>query len=87
MREQLANKTVTLNGVEMSQYDASQVQRGLERKIRFWKRRKIASDATGLGIDTSVETSKIRYYQSQLREFVRQTKLPRQNVREQVVGQ
>jgi hypothetical protein len=40
-----------------------------------------------LGIDTSVETSKIRYYQSQLREFVRQTKLPRQNVREQVVGQ
>jgi len=87
MREQLANKTVTLNGVEMSQYDASQVQRGLERKIRFWKRRKIAIDATGLDIDTSVETTKIRYYQSQLREFVRQTKLPRQNVREQVVGQ
>lgn len=81
-RENLANKTVTLNGQEVSQYQASQVQRGIERKIRDWKRQAGALDAAGL--DNSAETAKVSQWQAQMRDFIRQTDLQRQRVREQV---
>ena len=85
MRDALANKEVTYQGQRMSQYDASQIQRKYERRIRYFKRQKIALEAAGL--DATGETSKVREYQALLRSFVRETGLPRQNVREQVTGQ
>ena len=82
-RENLRNKTVTLAGKEISAYDATQIQRGLERKIRYWKRQ---SAALGAGrLSSAAENAKVSLYQSQMREFVKQTGLNRQSPREQVV--
>jgi hypothetical protein len=76
------DKTVTVNGQDMSQYEASQVQRSIERQIRDWKRQASALDAAGL--DNSVETAKVRDCQAQMRSFINQTRLTRQRVREQI---
>ncbi len=79
---EMAGKKATYNGEEMSLYEASQEQRAIERKIRYWKRQKGALEAAGL--DASKETLKIRQYQSELREFTKQTGLTRQYAREQI---
>lgn len=79
-----ADKTVTYNNKEISVYDATQYQRGIERKIRFYKRQATALQAAGL--DNSNEIARIRMYQAQMRDFIRQTKLQRQPVRESVIS-
>jgi hypothetical protein len=79
-----ADKTVTYNGKEIPIYDATQMQRGIERKIRLWKRKEGALDAGGF--DNEAETAKMKEWQSRMRDFIKQTGLQRQNVREQVVG-
>ena len=71
------------NGQEMSVYEATQKQRALERKIRHWKRREGLLQAAGL--EHPAETAKVREWQARMREFVRQTKLPRQGERERVI--
>jgi len=68
--ESYANKTVTYNGKEMSVYEATQVQRGIERKIRHWKRQAGALDAANL--DTEYEKSKVRQWQGEMRGFIKQ---------------
>lgn len=78
-----ANQKVVYQGKEMSVYEATQQQRAIERKIRYWKRQKGALEAAGL--DASGETAKIRQYQAELREFTKQTGLIRQYEREQIV--
>lgn len=77
-----ANKTVTYNGKEMNMYDATQYQRGVERKIRHWKRQAGALEAAGL--DTEVETGKVRQWQGEMRRFVKETGLIRQSEREKI---
>jgi hypothetical protein len=79
-----ADKTVTYNGKEIPIYDATQMQRGIERKIRLWKRKEGAYEAAGF--DNEAETTKVKEWQSRMRDFVKQTGLQRQSVREQVVG-
>jgi hypothetical protein len=81
-RQELADKTVNLDGKEVSQYQASQVQRGIERKIRDWKRQAGALEAAGL--DNTTEAAKVSQWQAQMRDFIKQTKLQRQRVREQI---
>lgn len=81
--ESFANKTVTYNNKQMSAYDATQYQRGIERKIRLYKRQAYALESAGL--DNSREIARIRMYQAQMRDFIRQTGLQRQYVRESVV--
>lgn len=66
----------------ISLYDATQAQREIERRIRFWKRQAAALDAAGL--DNKLETAKISEWQAIMRDFIRQTGLDRQSVREQV---
>ena len=78
----LNKQKVTYQGKEINQYDASQVQREIERRIRFWKRQAAALDAAGL--DNSKEIAKVREWQQIMRSFVRETGLDRQSVREQV---
>jgi hypothetical protein len=81
-RESLAKKTVTLNEEKTSMYEATQVQRGIERKIRFWKRQAGALEAAGqANVD---EMAKVEQWQAQMRKFIKETKLQRQRVREQV---
>src|SRR5690606_33289674 len=57
MRDELNNETVTYNGKEYSAYDASQIQRSIERKIREWKRQAEALDSAG--IDNAFELGKV----------------------------
>jgi hypothetical protein len=76
------DKTVPLHGEKVPMYDATQMQRAIERKIRYFKRQVGALDAAGL--DYSVEASKVRQYQAEMRDFVARTRLVRQRVREQI---
>jgi hypothetical protein len=78
-----ASKTVKYNGEEMSFYDATQQQRGIERKIRYWKRQEGALKAAKL--DASSETAKVREWQARMRDFKKQTGLIRQPERERVL--
>ena len=78
-----AAKTVTYQGKEMSVYEATQEQRYIERKIRYWKRQANALEAAGLENDT--ETARVREWQAQMRDFIGQTGLQRQRNREFVV--
>ena len=79
-----ADKTVTYNGQEIPIYDATQMQRGIERKIRLWKRQSGALDAAGM--DSTAETAKVKEWQSRMRDFIKQTGLQRQGMRESVIG-
>ena len=74
------NKTVMLNGQEMSLYDATQLQRYHERQIRRWKREASAYDAAGL--DSSAAWAKVHEWQAVQRDFIRQTGLSRDYFRE-----
>jgi hypothetical protein len=82
LTEDYNDQTVTLDGQEVSQYQASQVQRGIERKIREWKREAGALEAAGL--ENASEVAKVKEWQAQMRDFIKQTKLQRQRVREQI---
>lgn len=90
--DDFANKTVVYNGKEMSVYEATQVQRGIERKIRHWKRQAGALKAGDLEHD--FETAKVKQYQAEMRDFILQMntqyekdgiKWHRQYEREQVI--
>lgn len=78
----LANKKVIYQGQTITQYDATQVQREIERKIRFWKRQQAALFAADL--EYQKELTKVKYWQLTLRDFIKQTGLDRQYVREQI---
>jgi len=80
--EEYANKTVTYNGHEMTQYEASQRQRTIERAIRRAKREAGALQAAGL--DNSAELARVRALQGRMRDFTQQTGLARQYERERV---
>jgi len=79
-----ASTTVKLNGQDVPMYDATQYQRGIERKIRYWKRQ---ADALGsAGQDNTGELAKVRQWQERARAFVKETGLYRQPARERVIG-
>ena len=80
--DEMNEQTVNLEGEKVPQYEASQIQRGIERHIRDWKRQSGALEAAGL--DNAVEIAKVKEWQSRMRDFIRQTKLQRQRIREQI---
>jgi hypothetical protein len=82
LAEDYNDQTVTLDGKEVGQYEASQIQRGIERKIREWKHEAGALEAASL--DNSAEIAKVKEWQAQMRDFIKQTKLQRQRVRERI---
>ena len=79
-----ASKTVIYNGKELSVYEATQKQRAIERKIRYWKRQAGALEAAGE--DNTFERLKMGEWQAEMRKFVKETGLIRQPEREQVAG-
>lgn len=81
----LNSRKVTVDGEEMSLYDATQQQRYIERKIRRWKREASAMEAAGL--DSSAAKSKVREWQAAQRDFINQTGLTRDYFRERAGNQ
>lgn len=75
-------RNVIYDGKKLSAYEASQVQRGIERKIREWKRKAGVLQAAGL--DNTKEINKVKQWRAKARDFVNQTKLNRQYVRERI---
>lgn len=75
-------KTRTYNGQKLTEYEAAQAQRQIERSIRRWKREEIAMKAAGQ--DPSEAAAKIRKWQATQRDFLSQTGLKRQIAREQI---
>ncbi len=72
------------NGVKMTQYDALQKQREMERGIRRWKRENMAMEAAGE--DTAESARKLKGWQERLEDFGKQTGLKRQQTREYAGG-
>lgn len=77
-------KTVKYNGQRLTEYEASQVQRNIERKIRRWKREYTAMGAAGL--PTEEAAAKIARWQNIQKDFLRQTGFKHQGDREQIAG-
>ena len=80
----LDDKTIEYNGKKLTEYEASQEQRCIERQIRRWKRENAAMQAAGE--DTYESAAKIKAWQDRQKDFVRQTGLKRQYDREQAAG-
>lgn len=77
-------KSITYNGQKMTEYDASQVQRGIERNIRKYKREYAAMDAAGLPTDEAA--AKLSEWQAREKDFLSQTGLKKQTDRTQISG-
>ena len=75
-------KTVTYKGQKIDFYEATQIQRRIERDIRKAKRVWLAEAASPGYPDPS--KAKIEWYQAKMRAFIKETKLNRQYEREQV---
>jgi len=68
------------NGVSMTEYDALQRQREIERNIRRWKREQ--STLSAIGADTSQANGCLRWWNETRNDFLEQTGLKRQATRE-----
>ena len=82
--DDMAAATVFYNGEELTQYDASQRQRAIERNIRRWKREYLAMEAAGE--DTTEAALKLKKWRAVQADFCRQTGLRADGFRGQVVG-
>lgn len=78
----LEEKNVEYNGVKYTEYEASQIQRKIEREIRKQKRTVAALEAGGQ--DASKYRSKLREAQKTYTDFTKQTGLKKQSARTQV---
>ena len=83
--EEMNTKMVTLDGKELSFYEATQKQRAMERDIRALKRQALALSTINQSNARLQQAISVK--QSKIRDFLRQTGLQRQRVREQVVNQ
>lgn len=72
------------NGEKLTEYEATQRQRYIERKIRRWKRENAAMKAAGL--DTTESAAKVKHWSEVQADFIGQTGLKRQYGREEVVN-
>lgn len=68
------------NGQKLTEEQASQRQRYIERQIRRWRRENAAMKAAGL--DTGESSAKLKQWQDTQKDFLRQTGLKRQFDRE-----
>lgn len=72
------------DGQKLTEYEATQTQRKIERNIRRWKREYKAMEAAGLPTDEAA--SKLSRWQATQKDFLEKTGLKRQVDRESVVG-
>lgn len=78
----LDEKNITYNGEKYNEYEASQIQRGIERDIRSLKRQVAAIEAGGG--DASAERAKLRKANKAYTDFTEQTGLKKQTARTKV---
>lgn len=72
-------KDYEYNGVKMTEYEALQEQRRIERSIRRWKRERNALQAAGL--DSSEASAKITEWNRRQKDFLEQTGLKADGMR------
>lgn len=77
-------KDYEYNNEKMTEYEATQKQRTIERNIRRWKREYKGMEAAGLPTDEAA--AKISQWQNIQKDFLKQTGLKRQTDREQIPG-
>lgn len=82
MLEKYEAEDYEYNGKKLTEYEANQQQRYIERQIRRWKREEVAMKAAKE--DTSEAAAKIKKWQAKQRDFLDQTGLKRQSSREQI---
>ncbi|WP_147623953.1 phage minor capsid protein [Treponema denticola] len=80
--DEMASKTVTYNGEELSRYEGEQKLRGVERKIRQYKRQALTQEAAGA--DSTQARRKLGEWQAAARDFTKQTGIRRDRAREYV---
>ena len=80
--DEMNAKKYTYNGEKLTEYEASQKQRYIERQIRRWKRERRAMEAAGQ--PTEEAAAKLAKWQDIQRDFIRQTGLKRQYDRENI---
>lgn len=80
--DEMASKTVTYNGEELSRYEGEQKLRGIERKIRQYKRQALTQE--GMGADSTQARRKLGEWQAAARDFTKQTGIKRDSAREYV---
>ena len=78
----LDKKNIEYNGEKYNEYEASQIQRGIERDIRSLKRQVAAIEAGGG--DASAERAKLRKANKAYTDFAEQTGLKKQTARTKV---
>jgi hypothetical protein len=78
----LDKKNIEYNGTKYTEYEASQIQRKIERDIRSLKRQVAAIEAGGG--DASAERAKLRKTQKGYTDFTKQTGLKKQQARTQI---
>ncbi len=78
----MKEKVVIYNGKEIGKYEATQIQRKIERNIRRWKREKTGLESAGQ--DTQEAAAKLKYWNNEMRNFIEQTGLKRQYSREEI---
>lgn len=78
----LEEKNIEYNGEKYTEYEASQIQRSVERDIRSLKRQVAAIEAGGG--DASAERSKLREAQKTYTDFTEQTGLKKQQARTKI---
>ena len=78
----LDKKNIEYNGTKYSEYEASQIQRGIERDIRSLKRQIAAIEE--IGGDASAERSKLKKANKAYTDFTEQTGLKKQTARTKV---
>ena len=80
--DEMAGEKVSFNGREMTRYEGEQKLRGMERKIRAYKRRSLTEEAAG--VDNTEARRKLGEWQTAARDFTRQTGIARDSAREYV---
>ena len=94
--DEMRHHTVSYNGGTYTDYEASQIQRGMERKIKESKRKLVtlehAQQSTsgelqrGFKTDHTAESLKLRKYNAELNDFLAQTDRIKDHERVRVAG-
>lgn len=84
--EELKNRTVEYNSKTMTDYEASQYQRKLERDMRQSKREILAYNEAGLKKDFENASIKLQRQKQEYNKFAEATGMKRQDARHQVDG-
>ena len=82
--KKLEAKSITYNGEKLTEYEASQRQRYIERQIRRWKREQQAMKAAGQPQEEA--RAKLKEWRALQTDLVEQTGLKRQYDRERAGG-